>query len=82
MLAALLRLGWKIKRQSGSHRTLARPDWPDYVFAFYDLEFKRAWNFAVCFFLDEGCEIFCVFVCFPNCLDLVYKQHLIIWIRG
>jgi predicted RNA binding protein YcfA (HicA-like mRNA interferase family) len=35
-LAALLRLGWQIKRQRGSHRTLARPDWPDYVFAFQD----------------------------------------------
>ena len=36
VLAALLRIGWTIKRQSSSHRTLARPDWPDYVFAFYD----------------------------------------------
>jgi predicted RNA binding protein YcfA (HicA-like mRNA interferase family) len=36
VLAALLRLGWQIKRQRGSHRTLARPDWPDYVFAFQD----------------------------------------------
>ena len=24
VLAALLRLGWSLKRQSGSHRTLAR----------------------------------------------------------
>lgn len=36
VLAALLRIGWRIKRQSGSHRTLARPDWPDVVFAFHD----------------------------------------------
>ena len=38
VLAALLRIGWAIKRQSGSHRTLARPGWPDFVFAFHDGE--------------------------------------------
>jgi predicted RNA binding protein YcfA (HicA-like mRNA interferase family) len=38
VLAALLRIGWKIKRTSGSHRILARPDWPDIVFAFHDNE--------------------------------------------
>ena len=38
VLAALLRIGWTIKRQSGSHRTLQRPGWPDYVFAFHDGE--------------------------------------------
>jgi predicted RNA binding protein YcfA (HicA-like mRNA interferase family) len=38
VLAALLRLGWKIKRQSGSHRTLAREGWADVVFAFHDDE--------------------------------------------
>lgn len=36
LLSALLRLGWQIKRQSGSHKTLARTGWPDYVFAFHD----------------------------------------------
>ena len=36
LLAALLRLGWEIKRQSGSHKTLARDGWPDFVFAFHD----------------------------------------------
>ncbi len=36
VLAALLRIGWTVKRQSGSHRTLQRPDWPDFVFAFHD----------------------------------------------
>ncbi len=36
VLAALLRIGWVIKRQRGSHRTLIRPGWPDYVFAFHD----------------------------------------------
>ncbi len=38
VFAALLRLGWAIKRQSGSHRTLAREGWPDVVFAFHDDE--------------------------------------------
>lgn len=36
VLAALLRLGWVVKRQTGSHRTLAREGWPDVVFAFHD----------------------------------------------
>ena len=36
VLAALLRVGWTVKRQSGSHRTLSRDGWPDYVFAFHD----------------------------------------------
>ncbi|MGH7874318.1 MAG: type II toxin-antitoxin system HicA family toxin [Candidatus Binatia bacterium] len=36
VLAALLRIGWTVKRQSGSHRTLSRPGWPDFVFAFHD----------------------------------------------
>ena len=38
VLAALLRLGWQVKRQSGSHRTLSRSGWPDFVFAFHDGE--------------------------------------------
>jgi predicted RNA binding protein YcfA (HicA-like mRNA interferase family) len=38
VLAALLKLGWDLKRQSGSHRTLAREGWPDFVFAFHDGE--------------------------------------------
>lgn len=38
VLAALLRIGWTIKRQTGSHRTLSRPGWPDFVFAFHDDE--------------------------------------------
>ena len=36
VLAALLRIGWRIKRQKGSHRTMGRPGWPDYVFAYHD----------------------------------------------
>ena len=38
VLAALQRIGWSIKRQSGSHRTLTHPGWPDMVFAFHDDE--------------------------------------------
>ena len=36
VLAALLRIGWAIKRESSSHKTLSRAGWPDYVFAFHD----------------------------------------------
>ena len=37
VLAALFRIGWVLKRQCGtSHRILARPGWPDFVFAFHD----------------------------------------------
>jgi predicted RNA binding protein YcfA (HicA-like mRNA interferase family) len=37
VLAALLRIGWAIKRESGgSHRVLSRAGWPDFVFAFHD----------------------------------------------
>jgi len=38
LLQALLRIGWQIKRQSGSHRTLWREGYADYVFAFHDGE--------------------------------------------
>lgn len=38
LLQALFRIGWQVKRQSGSHRTLKREGWPDYVFAFHDGE--------------------------------------------
>ena len=36
VFAALLGIGWQLKRQSGSHRTLAREGWPDFVVAFHD----------------------------------------------
>jgi len=36
VLGALERIGWRVKRQTGSHRVLAREGWPDYVFAFHD----------------------------------------------
>jgi len=38
VLRALARIGWTPKRQVGSHRTLSRDGWPDYVFAFHDGE--------------------------------------------
>ncbi len=38
LLAVLLRIGWSVKRQTGSHKVLARPGWPDMVFAFHDNE--------------------------------------------
>ncbi|MDR0497894.1 MAG: type II toxin-antitoxin system HicA family toxin [Treponema sp.] len=36
LLAALLKIGWSVKRQTGSHKTLERSGYPDYVFAFHD----------------------------------------------
>ena len=36
VFAALLRIGWTVKRERGSHRVLAKPGLPDYVFAFHD----------------------------------------------
>jgi predicted RNA binding protein YcfA (HicA-like mRNA interferase family) len=37
VLAALLRIGWTIKRQrETSHRVLERGGWSDYIFAFND----------------------------------------------
>lgn len=39
VLAALLQIGWQIKRhRGGSHRVLSKPGWPDFVFAFHDGE--------------------------------------------
>lgn len=38
LLQALLRIGWSIKRQSGSHRVLSRGGSPDYVFPFHDAD--------------------------------------------
>jgi predicted RNA binding protein YcfA (HicA-like mRNA interferase family) len=35
--AALLRIGWSVKRRSGgSHVVLQRRGWPDFVWAFHD----------------------------------------------
>ena len=36
VLAALEKLGWQIKRQTGSHKILKKEGWEDYVFAFRD----------------------------------------------
>jgi predicted RNA binding protein YcfA (HicA-like mRNA interferase family) len=36
VLAALERIGWQLKRQTGSHKVLSRDGWPDVVFAFRD----------------------------------------------
>ena len=42
LLAALLRIGWRVKRQTGSHKILERPNWSDTVFAFHDNE--KCWT--------------------------------------
>ncbi|NBR46740.1 MAG: type II toxin-antitoxin system HicA family toxin [Verrucomicrobia bacterium] len=36
VLQALLSIGWQIKRQTGSHKVLSRPGYPDFVFAFHE----------------------------------------------
>jgi len=36
VLAALIKNGWSIKRQNGSHRILSKTGRQDYVFAFHD----------------------------------------------
>ena len=38
LLAALLRIGWDVAWQKGSHRRLRRPNWNNYTFAFHDNE--------------------------------------------
>lgn len=38
VLQALLRIGWTVKRQKGSHRILKRSGYPEYTFAFHDRE--------------------------------------------
>lgn len=38
VLKTLLKIGWQVKRQSGSHKTLNREGWADVVFAFHDNE--------------------------------------------
>jgi len=38
VLSALIKIGWTVKRQSGSHRTLSREGFPDFSFAFHDKE--------------------------------------------
>jgi predicted RNA binding protein YcfA (HicA-like mRNA interferase family) len=36
VLTALEKIGWCVKRQTGSHKILERKGWDDYVFAFRD----------------------------------------------
>jgi len=48
VLAALLRIGWNVKRQTGSHQTLERSGWPDMVFAFHDNEEICSFNSPEC----------------------------------
>lgn len=37
LLAALLRIGWRIKRETASsHKVLERDGWENYTFAFHD----------------------------------------------
>jgi predicted RNA binding protein YcfA (HicA-like mRNA interferase family) len=38
VLAALLRIGWRIERERGSHRILRRSGWRNVTFAFHDKE--------------------------------------------
>lgn len=38
VLSALVRVGWRVKRQRGSHRILEKTGWPDATFAFHDWE--------------------------------------------
>ncbi len=36
--AALIRIGWTLKKQVGSHRKLQRLGWPNFTFSFHDSE--------------------------------------------
>jgi len=38
VLAALVRIGWLVKRQTGSHKVLQREGYDDFVFAFHQGE--------------------------------------------
>ncbi len=38
VLVALLRIGWSVARQRGSHKRLTRPGWAPVTFAFHDRE--------------------------------------------
>ena len=38
VLAALIRIGWVVKRQASSHKVLEREGWADTVFAFHEGE--------------------------------------------
>ena len=36
LLAILKKNGWSVKRQTGSHKTLEKSGFPDFIFAFHD----------------------------------------------
>lgn len=36
LLAALQKIGWTVKRQTGSHKILSKVGWHDVVFSFHD----------------------------------------------
>ena len=38
VLSALVRIGWSVKRQTGSHKVLQREGYEDFVFAFHQGE--------------------------------------------
>lgn len=38
VFAALVRIGWQVKRQTGSHKVMSRKGYDDFVFAFHDGE--------------------------------------------
>lgn len=38
VLSVLLKIGWRIKRQKGSHRILEKAGWSAFIFAFHDNE--------------------------------------------
>ena len=38
VLAALVKIGWTVKRQTGSHKVLQREGYDDFVFAFHQGE--------------------------------------------
>ena len=38
VLVALFRIGWRLKRQNGSHQVLSRNGWSDFIFAFHEGE--------------------------------------------
>lgn len=38
VLAALEKIGWRVQRQRGSHRVLAKDGFANFVFAFHDRE--------------------------------------------
>jgi predicted RNA binding protein YcfA (HicA-like mRNA interferase family) len=38
VLAALIKIGWSVKRQTGSHKVLQREGYENFVFAFHQNE--------------------------------------------